>query len=175
MRVAKCNPGYFQDAFKKDLPHVTSWGRDRNIVSGEGEPTDENAVVFLSQCFTIGPNGKSRKMICQRGSVLASRQAFRGYTCGKRGKPCVAVRCGCHGLCGRVATQGSPALTTESSDPTCSSKLEFLYFTTHEEGADAEARIDRQDGEDSQHRGEEGTMGVELAFPCVLRSDILRT
>lgn len=97
---------YWQDALKEVMPGATFGGRGWDIVSGKRERTRENEVV-LSEHSVIGPDGKPTKMICQCSRMLAPRRQCRGRTSGKRRKPCVAVRCGCQGLRGRVATQVS--------------------------------------------------------------------
>ena len=84
--------------------------------SGQGYLSPENSVVVLSEHCIIDPNGKTKKLTCSCSRELAPARKCRSCKCAKRGRPCVAIACGCKGLCGRAAG-GPVTLAPEASPP----------------------------------------------------------
>ena len=107
---------YWQGAFAQTMPEVRFQGRGWDTDSGQGYLSPENSVVVLSEHCIIDPNGKTKKLTCSCSRELAPTRKCRSCKCAKRGKPCVAIACGCKGLCGRAAG-GAVILTPEAAPP----------------------------------------------------------
>ena len=88
---------YWQGAFAQTMPEVRFKGRGWDTGSGQGCLSLENSVVVLSEHCITDPNGRTKKLTCSCSRELAPTRRCRSCKCAKRGKPCVAIACGCKG------------------------------------------------------------------------------
>lgn len=93
---------YWQSAFVEDMPEIPFKSRDGDKASGTGELLAGSMVIVLSEHCIINAAGKTQKLFCQCHPELAPTRTCARCTCSRRGKPCVAVLCGCRCLCGRA-------------------------------------------------------------------------
>ena len=100
------------------MPTVTFKGRGWDTESGRGDMTRGNSVVVLSEHSIIDPHGKTKKLTCSCQPHLASSHLCRRCKCGKGGKPCVAVSCGCLGRRGWAQTRITLGSASDPSDAT---------------------------------------------------------
>ena len=106
---------YWQGAFAQTMPEERFKRRGWDTESGQGYLSPENSVVVLSEDCIIDPNGKAKKLTCSCNRELAPKRKCRSCKCAKRGKPCVAITCGCKGFCGRAA--GGPVTLAPEAPP----------------------------------------------------------